>query len=188
MPTILHAAVGLALGRLHAGRPDLRHSLVFAGLAVLPDADLLLHFAGVPYSAALGHRGAAHSLAAAALAGLFAAVLARRGRPLWTGLLVAATVASHGLLDMLTHGGHGVALFWPLEANRHAWPWQPLPAAPMGRRLFGEAGLTVLLAELPTSTCFLLLSRWPARAAARALGEPTYLSATARGPETLSSS
>lgn len=187
MPTLLHLATGAALGRLHARRPSLRQGLAFAALACLPDLDLVLHFAGVPYGDALGHRGAAHSLAAATAVGLLLGLLRLAGpgsRDLRAAgrlaLLAALAMASHGLLDMLTHGGHGVGLFWPLDPERHAFSWRPIPAAPLGMAFFGPRGLAVLQAEGPASALLFLLAALPGARAQRAT--------ISEGPETLSSS
>lgn len=47
---------------------------------------------------------------------------------------LAAATASHGLLDMLTDGGRGVAWLWPLTAERFAAPWRPIAVSPIGLR------------------------------------------------------
>jgi len=153
MPTVLgHAAVPLALG-LGLGNPPISRRLRLAGVvaAALPDADVLGFWLGISYSDALGHRGATHSLAFALLLGLVAAALAR---PLGAGrgtafAFAAACAASHGLLDMLTNGGYGIALWWPFSAGRLFAPWRPIEVSPIGlRRFASERGLEVLGSEL----------------------------------------
>ena len=152
MPTVLgHAAVPLALG-LGLGNPPISRRLRLAGVvaAALPDADVLGFWLGISYSDALGHRGATHSLAFALLLGLVAAALAR---PLGAGrgtafAFAAACAASHGLLDMLTNGGYGIALWWPFSAGRLFAPWRPIEVSPLGVRAFlGERGWRVLASE-----------------------------------------
>jgi inner membrane protein len=171
-----HAAVGLALGtafyRLDAPK---RVWALGALCAVLPDADAVAFRMGIPYEHVLGHRGLSHSLAFAAL--LAAAVAAMLPAPSLVGgrlrlwcFLFAAT-ASHGLLDMLTNGGHGVALFAPFENSRHFLPWRPIEVSPISvRRFFSERGVTVLLNEarwvwIPAmifaATCIALRSKRP---------------------------
>ena len=57
-------------------------------------------------------------------------------------------MASHGLLDMLTNGGLGVALFWPFEQTRHFAPLTPIAVSPIGLSDFISArGATVLWSE-----------------------------------------
>jgi inner membrane protein len=62
-------------------------------------------------------------------------------------VLVAAV--SHPLLDMLTNGGLGVALFWPVSDLRYFAPWQVIEVSPLSlRRVFSERGLALLRSEL----------------------------------------
>lgn len=153
MPTILsHVAVPLALG-LGLGRRVVSARLLVAGLvaSVLPDLDVLAFRFGIPYADSLGHRGASHSLPFALLLGLVAYLLSRRLRA--GGFVafgfVAASAVSHGLLDMLTNGGHGVALWWPMSQERLFFPWQVIDVSPLSlRRLASSKGLEVLQSEL----------------------------------------
>jgi len=39
--------------------------------------------------------------------------------------------ASHGLLDSLTDGGLGIALFSPFSNRRYFMAWTPIPVAPI---------------------------------------------------------
>lgn len=146
-----HPAVPLAIACWFPAlrRPSL---LITASLlASAPDLDALGYFAGVPYEAWCGHRGCTHSLAfAAAVAFLLTPWLARR-----TGasrgavfLFLWAAWASHGLVDMATNGGLGIALLWPFAPDRLFWPWQPIEVAPLGiRAFFSKWGLEVLASE-----------------------------------------
>jgi hypothetical protein len=62
-------------------------------------------------------------------------------------LLIAA--ASHGLVDLLTHGDVGVAWLSPFTRTRWLSPWRPLPVCPLGLdEYFGRLGAMVLLDEL----------------------------------------
>jgi inner membrane protein len=155
MPTILsHAAVPLALG-LGLGRRTVPRPLLVAGVlaAVLPDADVIGFRLGVAYSDALGHRGATHSLAFALVLGLVALAFARHlqaGRRA-AFLFVGFSACSHGLLDMLTNGGHGVEFFWPLTNERFFWPdpWRVIEASPISLQRFASGrGLEVMQSEL----------------------------------------
>lgn len=140
MPTILtHAALPLIAGWA-AGRERLPPRIVALAMvaAVLPDADVLSFSAGIPYDAPLGHRGISHSLAFALFLGLLAALAAPvlRSSRLKAFIFVALAAASHGLTDMLTDGGRGVALWWPLSDDRLFAAARPLEVASIGLRGF----------------------------------------------------
>lgn len=159
MASVAHVAVGLCAGRLVIDRDrdggvarGLALCLGLCALALLPDADVIAFRLRIPYSAPFGHRGASHSLLAALVAGGCAGALLRwlwRGRvSLALALGVCLAVAlSHTLLDSLTDGGLGVALFWPFDNRRFFAPWRPIPVAPIGRRLASAWGLRVLATE-----------------------------------------
>jgi inner membrane protein len=64
-------------------------------------------------------------------------------------IAVLAAMASHGLLDALTDGGLGVALFAPIHGTRYFFPFQPIRVSPIGdRRFFSERGAEVVGSEL----------------------------------------
>jgi inner membrane protein len=120
-------------------------------LSAAPDLDAIGYFAGVPYEAWCGHRGCTHSIGCAlAVATLSTPWLARRARApkLAVWLFLFAAWASHGLVDMATNGGLGIALLWPLSAERWFWPAQPIEVAPLGiSAFFSRWGLEVLASE-----------------------------------------
>lgn len=153
MPTIFsHAAVPIALA-VGAGSRAIPSRLLAAGAAaaMLPDLDVLTFHFGVAYGDAFGHRGATHSLFFAVVLGLVALAFAAR---LCTDRIaafafVAFSAASHGLLDMLTDGGSGIALFWPFSDERLFFPWQVIEVSPLGLRFFASGrALEVLASEL----------------------------------------
>jgi inner membrane protein len=153
MPTILaHTAVPLALG-LGLGTRGVSPRLLVAGVAasMAPDLDAIGLHLGIAYSDTAGHRGLTHSLAFAVLLALLAAAAAG---PLRTTrrrafAFVLASAASHGLLDMMTTGGLGVAWWWPLSDARHFLPWRPIRVSPLTlQRLFGPVGRAVMVSEL----------------------------------------
>jgi len=160
MASLLHIAVGLAAGRLYKGRPVLLAAMGFSALSMLPDADVIAFALDIPYSDPFGHRGASHSLAFAAGMGVLIGLVSRRLR---LGLLVAAVVASHPLLDALTDGGLGVALLWPWDDARMFAPWRPIPVSPIGASFVSARGLSVMLAELLPALPLLIYGLWPAR-------------------------
>jgi inner membrane protein len=55
---------------------------------------------------------------------------------------------SHPLLDAMTNGGSGVALFAPFSTSRYFAPWRPIQVSPIGLRFFSERGLEVLASEI----------------------------------------
>jgi hypothetical protein len=57
-------------------------------------------------------------------------------------------VASHGLLDTLTDGGLGCALFWPFDTSRYFAPWRPIPVSPLGLGYLSPYGAFVATVEL----------------------------------------
>jgi inner membrane protein len=150
-----------------------RVSLV--ALAVLPDVDVIAFALGIPYSAPWGHRGAAHSLALAALAGLAGAVAVRAwgAGALRTGIVGGLVTASHGLLDTLTGGGLGIALLWPWSNHRFFAPWRPIPVAPIGKAMLSARGAEVLLTEAVLFLPPFVVGLWPRRDRGQEPGEPT---------------
>ncbi len=152
MPTIItHALLPLTAG-LAAGPHRVSRQLMVAGAvaAMLPDADVVSFWLGIPYASDFGHRGATHSVVFAASLGLLA-VLGRRSlrAPGWlAGLFVGASALSHPLLDAMTNGGRGVALAWPFEPDRFFFSWRPIEVSPIGARFFSTAGLHTLVSEM----------------------------------------
>jgi inner membrane protein len=168
MPTILtHAlvplALGAGLGSARVSRPLLITAIV---ASMLPDIDVLSFRLGIAYGDVFGHRGATHSIGFALLLGLIALVFARRlgSSRLSAFVFVAISAFSHGLLDMLTNGGHGVALLWPISAVRMFAPWQVIEVSPLGlHRFLDGRGVAVLESEimwvwLPALVAWILLS------------------------------
>lgn len=166
-----HVVVSLALG-LALGPRRVSGRLLAAGAlaSVAPDFDVLgMHLFGLPYGHALGHRGASHSLLASVLWAALAAWCWRglRGRSA-AGVFgfVFVSMFSHPLLDMLTTGGMGVALWWPLSDARLFAPWQFIHVSPMGvRRVWGGALVQALLSELqwvwlPAFSLALVVRAW----------------------------
>jgi inner membrane protein len=119
--------------------------------ALLPDGDVLGLWLGIPYEHPFGHRGFTHSLPfAVALAGagtLFAPHLG--AQPAVAFGVLAASAASHGLLDGMTNGGLGIAFFSPFSSRRHFLPWRVIEVSPLRpAALFSWRGLHVLRSEM----------------------------------------
>jgi inner membrane protein len=143
----------VALGLAPAFGPARAALAAGALLSVLPDADALGYWMGIPYGAPLGHRGLTYSLAfAAALAALALAILRKAGgtdRALPLFFFLFACAASHGILDGLTDGGLGVAYFAPFSNERYFLPWRPIRVSPISITGFFDArGLRVLATEI----------------------------------------
>ena len=173
MASIGHVAVGMAAARLYAREPIgsgalAASMLLWSGLSLLPDADVIGFSFGVRYGDPWGHRGATHSLLFSLALGIALAVCARmRGAPLLrTALFASLVLASHAVLDTLTDGGRGCALFWPFSTTRHFAPIRPIPVAPIGARFLSERGLHVALFELLGFAPVFLYALWPRRARA----------------------
>lgn len=152
MPTVItHAAIPLVLGAA-LGRGTIPPRLAVAGAcaAMLPDLDVVAFRFGVAYADAFGHRGASHSLLFAAAVGAIGLPGARwlRSRAVPAATWLFACAASHPLLDALTNGGLGVALFWPWHEARMFAPWRPVEVSPFGAHFFSARGLAVLWSEL----------------------------------------
>jgi inner membrane protein len=137
--------------------------LLFAGLALLPDADTLLVALGTCDAGACGHRGASHSLPVAVAIGLFAGVIARRLRwpVLRTTLATTCAVGSHALLDVLGAGGRGLPLLWPFSDARFMSPVRIFPDAPRGLALLSWPGIMNVAIEIAVFLPVVLYAIWP---------------------------
>jgi inner membrane protein len=157
MPTIFsHSIAALALGHAVAppGMPA-KFWVASAACAALPDLDVVSFAFGVRYSDMLGHRGITHSFSFALLLGIVVVLLCFREVPILSShwLLLASyffvITSSHAVLDALTNGGLGVALFAPFTNNRYFFPWRPIEVSPIGFDAFlSGRGLAVLLSEI----------------------------------------
>ncbi|MBN1102542.1 MAG: metal-dependent hydrolase, partial [Deltaproteobacteria bacterium] len=157
LPTIVsHAAVAVAAGVAFAPRDVPNHFWALAILcSILPDADVIGFFFGIPYRHVFGHRGFFHSLLFGLLFGALVACISFRETGIFTGrwffflIFFALLTASHGLLDALTNGGLGIALLSPFDNTRHFFPWTPIEVSPIGiGAFFSKWGLAVIKSEL----------------------------------------
>jgi inner membrane protein len=155
VPSVLtHAAPALALIPFFRA-PGVPPRLWALGVAcaMAPDLDVLAFRLGISYDDLLGHRGLWHSIPFAAL---FAALVTLAAfpvaRPAFSRVRAFAflflATASHGLLDMLTNGGLGVALWSPLENERRFFAFRPIEVSPLDVRAFlSPRGLAILANE-----------------------------------------
>lgn len=147
-----HVAASSALGYSFFSNRTTWTGLALAGFcAFAPDLDVVAFRFGIPYDSILGHRGWTHSIVFALLLGtLVAWLFYHRDKDWWkmAGWFVLACT-SHPLLDMLTTGGLGCALWWPVSENRLFFPWRVILVSPLEVRSFvGKYGLRVLMSEL----------------------------------------
>ena len=146
-----HPVVPLTLGFvLGSKRLPIRYWLLGAIASMAADGDVLAFALRIPYESPFGHRGATHSISfALVLAGLMTLREWRHfaAHALLFGFLFASAI-SHPLLDMLTDGGLGVALFWPVTAARFFFPVTPVAVSPIGAAFFSTDGAEVIRSEL----------------------------------------
>jgi inner membrane protein len=126
--------------------------LVGAICSVVPDLDVIGFQIGIRYGDMLGHRGFSHSIFfAVLLSALLAFALFRdsAGEQWIFFLFLFLSTLSHPLLDMLTNGGFGVALFAPFSNERYFFPYTPIEVSPLGISNFlSGRGIQVILSEL----------------------------------------
>ncbi|WP_413290290.1 metal-dependent hydrolase [Bdellovibrio sp. HCB337] len=150
-----HAVVGYTIARICVRKPISPIYWIMAMIApMLPDLDVLGHQYGIRYQDCLGHRGASHSIAAAFLAAIILLVIFKlitntKGfltlKDCFWGFFLG--IFSHCLLDALTNGGLGVAVFWPMNCARYFFPIRPLEVSPLSVEKFFEQGFFIMKNE-----------------------------------------
>ncbi len=153
MPTVFsHPAIMAGLAVALGGRViPFRLFLFGAFCTVVPDMDVISFKLGIKYADVLGHRGFSHSLLFAFVFGLVGVGLApllhcTRRMAFCVGVFA---VVGHILLDAMTNGGLGVAVFWPFDQSRYFCNWRPIQVSPLSPQVFlSRRGLNVLLSEL----------------------------------------
>ncbi len=151
MPTIIsHIAVPLAIG-FGLGKRKISEHLLCAGVvaSIIPDLDVIGFKFGIAYASQFGHRGFTHSICFALILGVLASLAHKKldCSRIAAFVFVGICAASHGLLDMLTDGGLGVALFWPYDNTRYFFPWTGIEVSAIGRGFFSMRSLSVLASE-----------------------------------------
>ncbi|MGE3801306.1 MAG: metal-dependent hydrolase [Candidatus Kapaibacterium sp.] len=151
-----HAFAAIAGGKIFSGEKMPARFWVLSILcSVLPDFDAIGFRLGIAYESFWGHRGFTHSLLFALIVALLVVLTffrseAADSRRWWKLVLFFFLVtSSHALLDMLTNGGHGVALFAPFDNSRIFFPWSPIKVSPIGvSSFFSERGVRVIVSEM----------------------------------------
>lgn len=167
MTTIFtHAVIPLTAGVAAGDRVISRRLMVLGMLcAMLPDLDVISFHFGVPYDSVFGHRGWTHSIPFALMTGcLFSALAKPLQTTRWKAFVfLSLATFSHGVLDAMTTGGHGVAFFWPFSDERYFLPLRFIRVSPIGMRFVSARGWMTLQSELLTvwlpCLIFLLLVR-----------------------------
>jgi inner membrane protein len=179
MASIGHIAVGFAAARIY-DRDNISRwpsAVAWSALSLLPDLDVAGFALGVGYADPWGHRGATHSIALTAALGLAIGLCARWfARPVMrTACFAILVLVSHPLLDTMTDGGLGCALWWPFDLTRYFAPWRPIPVAPIGLHLASAEGARVVLAELILFAPVFLAALGYPRLSARPLRVASFL-------------
>ena len=137
-----HALGGIAAGWRLIPQQERRTAALLAAIAIAPDLDLLVGT----------HRGASHSVGAAVIAGLSAALLLGPGRVRW-GLAAALAWGSHVLLDWLSNDTRpplGIMALWPFTHDYYKAGIEIFP--PVSRRYwesrFWLYNLRAIVAEM----------------------------------------
>ena len=149
---LTHAVVAVTIVAVHDLQPRASRTwLVAIACAIAPDLDALGYWLGVPYELFWGHRGFTHSMVFAVLLSWICANWIRHSPAisrlrLWSVYLMA--VLSHDVLDAMTDGGLGVALFSPLDQTRYFFPFRPIQVSSMSLSdVVGPHGVSVLANE-----------------------------------------
>ncbi|MBB6612284.1 metal-dependent hydrolase [Pontibacter sp. Tf4] len=151
-----HALAALTIGKAYPNKyTSAKFWVLGAFCTIVPDADVVMFKFGVPYEHLFGHRGFSHSLVFALLLGIDVTIVFFRNTRFGSkqGFLLVLyftlCTASHILLDALTNGGLGVAIFAPFDNTRYFLPWRPIQVSPIGvGNFFSEWGWRVIKSEL----------------------------------------
>lgn len=156
MPTIFsHAITAIPISLGFAEKINKRKIIILSIIfSILLDFDGIGFQFGIKYNSLFGHRGFSHSLLFILIASIVFIFLTSPKIKLKskTGLLLFLNFftigALHILLDSMTNGGLGVALFSPLSNQRFFLPWRPIEvSAILPQYFFQLDGLTVIKFE-----------------------------------------
>lgn len=157
MPTMIsHTVVAAAAGITFAPKNVPNYFwLLSIACSVLPDADVIGFYFGIPYHHFFGHRGFFHSPFFSLLLSIFIVGVFFPGVEVFSKqwffyfIFFFLLSASHGLLDAFTNGGLGIALLAPFDNTRYFFPWTPIMVPPIGIKAFlSKWGLIVMKSEL----------------------------------------
>lgn len=150
-----HAFASYTIGKLMPGyKIGVKTILLGMFCAAMPDLDVIAFKFGIPYSHVFGHRGITHSI-------FFSGIMAFLIKAIFypntkisshKGIFLLCffflSTVSHAILDAMTTGGMGVAIFAPFDNARHFLPWRFIKVSPITiSDFFGEWGKRVLISE-----------------------------------------
>jgi inner membrane protein len=148
-----HALVAVTVGKTYTKKfSTFKFILLGVFCSVIPDADVIMHN-WVEYDSFFGHRGFFHSFFfCLLLAFLLTHLFYKSEKPFGRNYLLFVLYfflcgASHGLLDMMTSGGLGVAIFSPFENSRYFFGWRPIRVSPMSISKFFSGRAWVILSS-----------------------------------------
>lgn len=148
-----HSLIGATLGSLAPQKiKSKKFYFWMAFLPVVPDFDSVAFVLRIPYESFWGHRGFTHSIVFSLFLAVITTLLASSGlsklQKAQTCFFFFLASISHALVDALTNGGLGVALFSPFSNERLFFSFRPIQVSPIGMGFFSERGLKVLLSEV----------------------------------------
>ncbi len=157
MPTIIsHAITSLPINLGLLGKINTKRIMILSIIfGLVPDIDGIGFFFGVKYNSFFGHRGFSHSFLFIAIAAIIFSFLAipkikiksKKFLILFTNFFLIGSL--HILLDMMTNGGLGLAIFSPFTNYRFFFPWRPIEVSSILPQHFLELnGLAVMQFEL----------------------------------------
>lgn len=151
MASILgHFTAGFSLSKLVKWKIHWSIPFLATISAFLPDIDVISFKFGIPYEDMFGHRGFTHSIFFAFIWAAFLCRFYKNQRGIIFTIFFLATV-SHLILDALTTGGLGVAVFAPFNDKRYFFPWEMrvIRVSPIGIKNFmSSRGWIVVKSEL----------------------------------------
>jgi len=162
VPLVARRAVGVPEGI------ERRLDVALVLVSIWPDLD----FATLPFEVRpgdlLGHRGLTHSIFVAIAVGLVASLLFPKSARRRVAPLLVVVALSHPIIDALTAGDLGVALFWPITRARLSFPFALVATCPVGLdEWLGYWGLLTIANEALYIVTPLALgvafARWPER-------------------------
>jgi len=156
MPTIItHAITAIPFSLGFKNKINTKRLLFLSILfSMLPDFDVIGFSFGIKYNSLFGHRGFSHSfffitIAAFVFVFLTLPAIKLKSKQFFLLFLNFFSIGSlHVLLDSMTNGGLGVALFSPFSNHRYFMPWRPIQVSAISPQYFFQMdGLTVIKIE-----------------------------------------
>ena len=150
-----HAVVAITASSL-VRKPKQRFKLYILSIisSIIPDADVIAFYFGIPYGHMFGHRGISHSIFFAVVWALLLLLIFYPKKVYQYSIrksvfvLIFISTLSHGILDAMTTGGKGIAFFAPFTDERYFLPWRGIRVSPIGiSNFFSDYGKMVLMSE-----------------------------------------